>query len=180
VTRAAARWIAGLVAALAMLLSGTGIASAHPTLLFTDPGTDTAVAQTPQEITLVFNEAVTLAPAAVRVFDTTGREFPIATVGAGHDGKVVTARPAQPLPAGIYTVRWRATGTDGDLVEEDFRFAVGVALTGRRRARDRSCPTGPTRHCAGCCSPDSRSRSAGWPPNGSRHRPGRCVPIFGS
>ena len=38
-------------------------------------------------------------------------------------------RTAAPLPPGSYTVRWRVTGTDGDLVEEEFRFGVGYALT---------------------------------------------------
>jgi len=31
--------------------------------------------------------------------------------------------------AGSYTVRWRATGTDGDLVEEEFPVRRGYALT---------------------------------------------------
>jgi copper transport protein len=42
---------------------------------------------------------------------------------------VLTARPTVPLPPGSYMARWRATGTDGDLVEEEFRFGVGYALT---------------------------------------------------
>jgi copper transport protein len=29
----------------------------------------------------------------------------------------------------VYTVRWRVTGADGDLVESTFRFAVGAAIT---------------------------------------------------
>ena len=56
-------------------------------------------------------------------------------------GQVVTARPAAPLPPGSYTARWRVTGTDGDLVEEEFRFGVGYALTaaapGAERRADR-------------------------------------------
>ena len=51
----------------------------------------------------------------------------VATTARG--GQVLTTRPAAPLPPGSYTVRWRATGTDGDLVEEEFRFGVGYALT---------------------------------------------------
>ncbi len=41
-----------------------------------------------------------------------------------------TVRPADPLAPGTYTVRWQVTGADGDLVEQDFRFAIGLALTG--------------------------------------------------
>lgn len=119
-----------VVALAGLLLGGAGAASAHPTLLFTDPAAETAVPDAPQSITLMFNETVTIGPRAVILLDHTGADIPVAAVDTGHDGHVVTARPAVTLRPGTYTVRWQATGRDGDLVEEDFRFAVGVALAG--------------------------------------------------
>ncbi|HXA13476.1 MAG TPA: copper resistance protein CopC, partial [Mycobacterium sp.] len=120
----------GLLIAMAILGLGTaGTAFAHPTLLFTDPAADTAVPVAPQAITLMFNEPVTIGADAIVVLDKDGRTVPISPATTARGGKVVTARPSGPLPPGSYTVRWRATGTDGDLVEEEFRFGVGYALT---------------------------------------------------
>ncbi|MFI5615461.1 copper resistance protein CopC [Amycolatopsis sp. NPDC051903] len=105
-------------------------ASAHPTLLFTDPATDTAVPGTPPVITLVFNEAVTAGPNALTLLDSDSRTIPLGATTTVRDNHVVTAKPAGTLPPGTYRVRWQVTGSDGDQVEEEFRFAVGTAVTG--------------------------------------------------
>jgi copper transport protein len=120
---------------LVLLLTGLALgtaapASAHPTLLFTDPVTDTGVPESPPVITLVFNEAVTIGPRAVALLDSEGRPAPVGDATAARDGHVVTARPAGTLAAGTYVVRWQVTGSDGDQAEEEFRFAVGTAISG--------------------------------------------------
>jgi copper transport protein len=121
--------VLGVLATLAALaLGGAGSAAAHPTLLFTEPAADTAVSDAPQVITLMFNEPVSIGPDAIAVLDKDGRAVPISSATTARQGQVVTARLAAALPSGSYTVRWRATGTDGDLVEEEFRFGVGYAL----------------------------------------------------
>jgi copper transport protein len=119
----------GTVAAAVLALAGVGAgtASAHPTLLVTDPAGQSAVDTSPALITLVFNESVTFGRDAVVVLDASGRPVPV-VVSSERDGKAVTTRPQRPLPLGTYTVRWRVTGSDGDEVEQEFRFAVGVAL----------------------------------------------------
>ena len=125
--------IRGLVLLLALVASaavGAGVAGAHPTLLFTDPGSDTAVSAPPQSITLLFNEPVTPGAPAIVLHDGAGRDIPVGVAETARDGRVITARPADTLAPGTYTVRWQVTGADGDLVEQDFRFAVGLALTG--------------------------------------------------
>jgi copper transport protein len=118
-----------LVVSAALGIGAAGSAAAHPTLLFTDPAADTAVPVAPQAITLMFNEPVTIGSDAVVVLDKDGRAMPIGAATTARGGQLVTARPTAPLPPGSYTVRWRAIGTDGDLVEEEFRFGVGYALT---------------------------------------------------
>ncbi|MCW2689651.1 MAG: copper resistance protein CopC [Mycobacterium sp.] len=127
------RWVAavlGMLIAMAVLgLGAAGTAAAHPTLLFTDPAADTAVPVAPQAITLVFNEPVTIGADAIVLLDKSGRTVPTGPATTARGGQALTARPTAPLPPGSYTVRWRATGTDGDLVEEEFRFGVGYALT---------------------------------------------------
>lgn len=120
----------GVFVGLAVLgLWAAGTAAAHPTLLFTEPSADTAVSEAPQAITLMFNEQVSIGSDAIVVLDKDGRTVPMGAATTARGGRVVTARPAAPLPPGSYTARWRVTGTDGDLVEEEFRFGVGYALT---------------------------------------------------
>jgi copper transport protein len=122
--------VLGALVALAILSVGTaGMAAAHPTLLFTDPAADTAVPFAPQSITLVFNEPVSIGAAAIVLLDSDGKAIPLGAATTGRQGEVVTARPSAALPPGSYTVRWRVTGSDGDLVEEEFRFGIGYALT---------------------------------------------------
>jgi copper transport protein len=120
----------GMFLGLALLgVCGAGSAAAHPTLLFTEPAAETAVSVAPQVITLVFNEPVSIGPGAVIVLDKDGRPVPTGPATTARDGQLVTARLEASPPPGSYTVRWRVTGTDGDLVEEEFRFGVGYALT---------------------------------------------------
>lgn len=122
--------VLGTLVALAILgLAVAGPVAAHPTLLFTDPPADTAVPVAPQAITLIFNEPVTIGRDAIVVLDNNARPVPTSPPTTARDGAVMTARPAAPLPPGSYTVRWRVTGTDGDLVEDQFRFGVGYSLS---------------------------------------------------
>jgi copper transport protein len=118
-----------VAAVLALASFGAGNASAHPTLLVTDPTGQSAVDTSPALIALVFNEPVTFGKDAIVVLDAAGRKVPVVAASSQRDGKAVITRPERPLPLGIYTKRWRVTGSDGDEVEEEFRFAVGVALT---------------------------------------------------
>lgn len=126
-----ARFVArvfAVITALAAAGVGTGVAQAHPTLLFAEPAAQTAVAESPTVITLLFNEPVTVGDRAVVLLDDDGRPLPTGPVALERDGRFVTLQPDQLLEPGTYTVRWRVTGGDGDLVEQEFRFAVGVAV----------------------------------------------------
>ena len=126
--RALSRAAVVVVVVLAAVFGGAGTASAHPTLLFTDPAADTAVPDSPQTITLVFNEPVTVGVHAIAVQDTAGLPVPTGATTTAQDGRIVTTHPAGRLSAGTYVVRWQATGTDGDQVDEEFRFAIGSAV----------------------------------------------------
>jgi copper transport protein len=119
------------VAALVVvgLLAGAGTATAHPTLLFTDPPADAAVAEPPQLLTLVFNEPITIGQDAITVLSPDGRIVPTEPPTSGREGRAVITRLPE-VGSGQYRVRWRVTGTDGDLVESEFAFFVGAAPTG--------------------------------------------------
>jgi copper transport protein len=125
-----ARLVAVTLAAAALTTVGGGAAAAHPTLLFTEPGSGTAAPHPPETITLLFNEAVTLGSNGVVLLDEDGGDIPVGAATTAREGRFVTASPTAPLAAGTYTARWRVTGADGDLVEGDFRFAVGLAVAG--------------------------------------------------
>jgi len=118
-----------MLAALAALLAAPGRASAHPTLLFTTPAADTAQPTPPTTIALIFGEPVTVGEHALAVLDAAGKPVGVDQVATAKEGRAVTGHLTQTLPAGVYTVRWRVTGVDGDLVEGQFRFGVGAAIT---------------------------------------------------
>ena len=125
------RWVVTLVGAvIAVLLGAAAPAQAHPTLLFTTPGADTAVAEPPASITLSFTEPVVLGENAVVISDGAGTVPAVGRVAAGRDGSAVVAGLTGELQPGTYTVRWRVIGADGDVVENEFRFAVGAAVGG--------------------------------------------------
>jgi copper transport protein len=135
------RWLAAVVAALLVLIGpGIGTAHAHPTLLFTEPAAESAVATSPETITLLFNEPVTIGGQAVVLLDQDAREVPVVPATLVREGRFLTAKPVQALEPGTYTLRWRVTGADGDLVEQEFRFAVGIALPGAAAAATQSPP----------------------------------------
>jgi copper transport protein len=121
--------VGSVVTALMLIGPAAGIAQAHPTLLFTEPAVQTAVGTSPEVITLLFNEPVTIGQDAIVLLDQAGRVVPVGPASLAQAGRFVTASPVEQLHSGSYTVRWRVTGSDGDQVEQEFRFAVGVALT---------------------------------------------------
>ena len=112
------------------MLLGAQPASAHPTLLVTDPAADTAVADSPHAITLVFNEAITIGPTALTLLDAGNRPLPLGVAHLARGGHLLTAALPITLHPGVYEVRWRVTGSDGDLVEEQFPFGVGATILG--------------------------------------------------
>ncbi len=128
----AAMWRLLLVAAVSVVavFGFVGPAQAHPTLLVTSPAADGAEAVAPSGVALVFNEPVTIGAQALTVTDAAGHPVGLDQVGTTRGGTTLTGRLTGVLPPGVYTVRWRATGTDGDLVESSFRFAVGSAIIG--------------------------------------------------
>ncbi len=116
------------VVSASILLAAVTPASAHPTLLFTDPAPDTAVPASPPLLTLVFNEPVTIGRHTVTLLDSAGKEISLGAPALANGGRDVNTRLSRPLAPGAYSVRWRVTGSDGDQVEEEFRFAIGTAV----------------------------------------------------
>ena len=102
------RLIAGLAILLSLLCLATG-ASAHATLVSTDPGDGSILALAPKSVHLRFNEAVT--PAVVRVIDAAGQTRDDVTVSVADDTIIVTL--PDNLPRGTQVVSYRVTSEDG-------------------------------------------------------------------
>lgn len=126
------RLIAGLAILLSVLCLATG-ASAHATLVSTDPGDGSVLATAPKSVHLRFNEAVT--PAAVRVIDAAGKTRDDVTVRAAGDSIVITL--PDDLPRGTQVVSYRVTSEDGHPVAGSMVFSIGTvtgAAANERRA----------------------------------------------
>lgn len=122
----ATRVAAVVVAAAAMLLVLTKPADAHPFVVSTLPQAGYAVATSPAEIGLRFDERVTFRGDAITV-DGLGRGR-IATSGPvfAQRSRLLTVKPRAVMASGRYTVRWEVIGKDGHPVTGTFSFGVGA------------------------------------------------------
>ena len=116
------RLIAGLAILLSALCLATG-ASAHATLVSTEPGDGSILALAPKSVQLQFNEAVT--PAVVRVIDAAGATRDDVTVRVAGDTIIVTL--PDNLPRGTQVVSYRVTSEDGHPVAGAMVFSIGAA-----------------------------------------------------
>lgn len=121
--RPRAGWITVLVVSAFLVVPS--LASAHATLLRTDPASDQVVQTAPTTVTLTFTEPVETALGAIRVFDGAARR-----VDAGDTSRVggnaVSTGIGQTLQRGTYTVSWRVASADGHPIDGAFVFHVGA------------------------------------------------------
>ncbi|MCH9730415.1 MAG: copper resistance protein CopC, partial [Actinomycetia bacterium] len=134
--RLLARVVLALVAASLALVAIAPLANAHPYLLFTTPGLDSAVAEAPDSIVLVFNQGLTVEPHGITITTLRGEPVPVAESRAFKAGTVLSAELPEKLAPGTYRVHWAAVGVDGHAVEDEFRFAVGAQLAGEAANSD--------------------------------------------
>ena len=100
------------VALLVLALAAPATAHAHASLKHVTPATQSRVETPPRTVRLQFDQSVTITPDAIDVFTSDGKKVSgIASTSIGN--RVVTA-PVRGLKRGeAYTVRWRATSSDG-------------------------------------------------------------------
>jgi copper transport protein len=123
------RPIAGLAALLSVLCFAS-VASAHASLVSTEPSDGSIVAQAPQTVQLRFNEPVM--PAVIGLIDAAGKTRDDVTVRA-VDETIVIALPAS-LPQGTQVVSYRVISQDGHPVAGSLVFSIG-APTGAAPAK---------------------------------------------
>ncbi|MFE4001790.1 copper resistance protein CopC [Nocardioides sp. YIM B13467] len=91
----------------------------------TDPEEGAVLEQAPETITFTFDEAVTLPPAGVTVYDAKGEEVTSEATASGTEMQVALAE-ASSLGDGTYVVAWRAVSADGHPISGSLTFAVGA------------------------------------------------------
>jgi copper transport protein len=120
-----AAWVlAGVIATLGMLATAAP-ASAHATLLRTDPAAGAILTDAPSEVTLTFSESVGTSLGKVTVVDPDGK--------AVHQGKLSQRKGAEAsvklksgLRDGTYLVSYRVISADGHPISGGFTFSIGA------------------------------------------------------
>lgn len=107
-----------------LLLASPSPASAHATLLFTSPAANTAVADAPKVVQLVFDEEVVARDSSMRITGESGTETEVGTIQQ-VDTTTVRAPIPRTLQPGTYAVSWQAGADDGDLMSGAFDFVIG-------------------------------------------------------
>ncbi|SFW85504.1 copper resistance CopC family protein [Amycolatopsis australiensis] len=124
-----ARIVVTLAAAACVALLGAPPADAHSVLVSSSPAADAAVAASPAEVVLVFNEPVENQFTELGVLGPDGTSHWEAGPASIVDAKV--SAPVRPLgPAGDYTIHYRVTSADGHPVSGTVPFRLTVAGPG--------------------------------------------------
>lgn len=118
----------GALLGLALLLVGSGPASAHASLVGSDPEDGATLTSVPSAITFTFNENIGN-PAYVAVTAPDGSKVEVGDVRAVD--REVTATLVDPGQKGRYSATFRVVSADGHPVEGsiDFSTTTGRAVT---------------------------------------------------
>lgn len=121
---------------LLVVLCSPGAASAHASLVASDPDEGAVLASAPARVTLTFDERITLPPDAVSLHDADGRSL---DSGSTARDRTVTVDLPDDLTDGTYVVTWRIVSDDGHPVAGSLTFSVGrpsdhVAAPGQVRS----------------------------------------------
>ena len=121
------RRILAPLAALALFLVTFGAlaapASAHDKLLTSSPADGETLTTAPTQLVLTFNNEIAAIGAEVQIADpgmTVLNETPIV------EGATATATLPDDLIAGVYSVTWRVTSSDGHPIEGTFTFTLDL------------------------------------------------------
>lgn len=112
-----------LLGAVALVLGAAAPASAHATLVSTDPAEGAVLAGAPERITLEFSEGVTGVPDGAQVFDAEGAGL---AATSSTSGKVLTVELTDPVGDGTLVVVWRVVSEDGHPISGSLTFSVGA------------------------------------------------------
>lgn len=98
-------------------------ASAHASLVSTDPAEGAVVPEAPDVVTFTFSEPVSLAGDSLQAYDAAGDPV---DVDASARDEVVIADLPDDLDDGTYVVAWRVVSSDGHPIAGSLTFHVGA------------------------------------------------------
>ena len=110
--------------AAAMVVAGAGPASAHATLIESDPVQGAVLPEAPERIRFTYTETVAAVPDGVQVFDAEGGSVRSKALVAGDKLDVVLT---DEVGSGTLIVVWRVISEDGHPVSGSLSFSIGAA-----------------------------------------------------
>jgi copper transport protein len=122
--------IGGMVGGTVLALASAAPASAHASLVRTDPAEGAIVETQPSAVTLVFNEPVGTGLGRVNLIGPDGKRIAIEPRRGASDREVTTPLPAG-LARGTYLVSYRVTSADSHPVSGSVAFSIGFASPDR-------------------------------------------------
>jgi copper transport protein len=121
--RRAGSWLLLLAVVCALMLGPAVSASAHATLIRTDPAHGAVLETAPERITFGFNESVLGVPTGIKVFDATGKEV---ASSASVRGSELFVDLDEEVGDGTLVVVWRLVSEDGHPIGGSLSFSVGA------------------------------------------------------
>nr|WP_227466835.1 CopD family protein [Nocardioides lijunqiniae] len=106
-----------------LVLGAAAPASAHATLIGSDPGEGAVLEAVPERISLTFDEAVTGVPDGVQVFDAQGEPV---TSSSAVSGEELGVELTQDVADGTLVLVWRVLSEDGHPISGSLSFSVGA------------------------------------------------------
>lgn len=122
-TRRVPALLAVLLAAAFAVVGWAAPASAHATLVSSDPAEGAVLAASPGQVTFTFDEPVQLVPGGLLAFDASGEQV---GVEASANGLEVEGDLPDTLDEGTYVITWRVVSSDGHPIAGSLTFHVGA------------------------------------------------------
>lgn len=121
--RRAPALVVAVLATVIAVLGTAAPASAHATLVGTDPAEGAVLASSPDTVSFTFDEPVQLVPDGMLAFDATGEQVDIEGSGTGTE---LTGDLPEGLADGTYVIAWRVVSADGHPIAGSLTFHVGA------------------------------------------------------
>ena len=110
---------------LVLVVASVAVATAHLRVQKTLPEAGAALAESPRQIQVWFNQSPDPAISLLALEGAAG-EIALGDTAVRDDRSLLAALPSK-LEAGAYTVKWRTAGDDGHTQRGDFAFTVRAA-----------------------------------------------------
>ncbi len=126
------RWLAGIAAALALLILGPAAALAHAELVTSDPANGTTLTSSPVTVTATYKEAFDTKRSSMELLGPDGATLATNEPAAAATAESMTIPGLGTLAAGTYSVRWTTITPDDNGIERGtFTFTVAAATPAR-------------------------------------------------